>query len=250
MTKESNWKQKLTNTFDVGAAGGTSIIGEIAGGLIGTYVPGVTSIIMSYKQKRFENNVNTLLEQLKMKETEFEKRLSRIEKSGEFVSAFELVMDYVIEEPQEGKIQFMVNGLLQLSEHEEIKEDFILLYYDTLRDLRFVDIGVMRFYYVEKDNDLSSIRTYEDMLNELGVTEKQYTDIREKLVRMGLLSTKRDQEMDKLVEDVNEMKVFLEKTTQGKKAKLSSNKLTKRDRHVTSKFGRDFINFFVDTKLE
>ena len=59
---------------------------------------------------------------------------------------FTYVLDYVIDEKQELKIDIMVNGFINISHHEDISEDFVLTYYDVLRDLRLIDISVLRFY--------------------------------------------------------------------------------------------------------
>lgn len=56
-------------------------------------------------------------------------------------------MDYVIDEQQEGKIQYTVNGLLYIINHEQTSDDFILIYYDVLKELRMVDISVLRLMY-------------------------------------------------------------------------------------------------------
>jgi hypothetical protein len=244
--KATGLVKKIGDFFDVVGNGGTSIIGELAGGIIGDFLPGTTAIVLSYKQKRFEKNVLALFEQLNKREKELEERLSRLEKTDKFLSTFELVMDYVADEPQVDKIQFMANGLLELSKHDEVKDDFVLLYYDTLRDLRMVDIRVLRFYYVEDNPDLKSVRSYDEMLYQLGISEDQYRAVQEKLDRMGLLSTKREQEMNKLADSVNGILDYLGKASQGKNARLSAKKLSKRDRYTTSKFGREFVRFFLE----
>ncbi len=156
-------------------------------------------------------------------------------------------MGYIVDEPQEKKICYMVNGIVNLSGHEEIKEDFVLLYYDTLKELRLVDIGILKFYYdINTKFDQDTQKTYSDVLEELGITYEQYDAIRGKLNRMGLLGTKRDAEMDQLVENLNKLKDYIDKVSKGKNAKISIKKLFRRDGYTISRFGRDFVCFFLE----
>jgi hypothetical protein len=44
------------------------------------------------------------------------------------------------------KIEYLVNGLINIAAIPDIKEDFILTYYDTLKETRIRDIAVLKFY--------------------------------------------------------------------------------------------------------
>lgn len=247
MSDQGKWLKKVKDVLDVSAEGGVSIAGSIAEGMFGQVAPGLTTIYFSYKQKRSEKNMIRFRDELGVRQNEIVNRLSKSEeKLNNLDNVIKLVMGYVVDEPQEKKICYMVNGIVNLSGHEEIKEDFVLLYYDTLKELRLVDIGILKFYYdIDTKFDQDTQKTHSDVLEELGITYEQYDAIREKLNRMGLLGTKRDAEMDQLVENLNKLKDYIDKVSKGKNAKISIKKLSRRDKYTTSRFGRDFVSFFL-----
>ncbi|UVI27622.1 hypothetical protein [Paenibacillus spongiae] len=242
-------KRKIKDIFDVGGEGTASIIGSvISDGVAGQILPGVTSAYMSYKQKRTEQNIARFAEEVKAKEHLFDERLSRVEETvmeslkEKYVG---VVTEYAIDEIQEEKIKFLVNGLLSLSLHEVVQEDFVLTYYDTLRELRMADISVLKFYY-EISNGTNT-NQYTDLLPSWNLDEDQYLAVREKLARLGLLKTRRESEVDHLYRNVIDIQNFLEAASKGKSAKLARFKrLTKNDNYFISMFGRSFIEFFVN----
>lgn len=242
-----NWKKKMQDVVDVSAEGTTSIVGGIVEGLFGQFVPGLTTIYFSLKQKRFEKNMKRFQEEVKAREAEIKEKLEEKISKEEFEKIVEIILDYVGIESQEDKIKFIVNGLVNLAGHEEAKEDFVLLFYDTLRDMRLVDIAVLRFYYdLDTSLDQGNRKSFLNLIEELGITEQQYDAIKEKLSRMGLLQTKRDKEMDRLYQNVMEIESYLEKLSKGKKARLSTKKLPKVNSYSITKFGRDFVRFFTE----
>jgi len=233
-------KKKIEDVFDVGTEGAVSIIGELTGkSLFGTFAPRLTTAFFSYKQKRFEKNINKAIDELKKRETELNERLSAVENRQSFIESFELIWDYIIEEPQEQKIQYMVNGLVNLAGHEQIKEDFVLFYYDTLSNLRLVDIAILKLYY----GNYANAASYQDILDEFNIDYDQYNAVREKLVRMGLLKNKYTDDLDKLYKNVLTIQEYLD----GKSKKLKRlERLSKRDSYSISSLGENFIRFFLD----
>jgi hypothetical protein len=241
---KSKLKKKIEDVFDVGTEGAVSIIGELAGeSLFGTFAPGITTAIFSYKQKRFEKNINKAIDELKKREAELNERLSAVENRQSFIESFELIWDYIIDEPQEQKIKYMINGLVNLASHEQIKEDFVLFYYDTLRDLRLVDIDVLNLYYLSYSPVHSRVFNYHDILEKFDIDYNQYNAVREKLVRMGLLKTKHTDDLDKLYKNVLTIQEYLD----GKSKKLNRlERLSKSDGYSISSFGRNFVEFFLE----
>lgn len=53
----------------------------------------------------------------------------------------------LIDEYQKEKNEYMINGYIYLTDHAEITSDFVMHYYDLLKQLRMVDISVLRLYY-------------------------------------------------------------------------------------------------------
>jgi len=251
--KDNKIIKRLKETFDVGAEGAVSTIATFMGeSLLGQVLPGVTSVYFSYKQKRMEENMERLITEVKKHEDELNQRLSRLE-SGSIIKFRDtylgIISDYVIDEVQEDKIEFIVNGLVNLAGYEIIQDDFVLTYYDTLRDLRIIDIAILKMYYCSY-NALPT-KNFQEILNEFGMDYSQYDAVREKLSRMGLLRTRREKEMDDLYKNVIEIQGFIEELNKGKTKKLSRlNRLSKNDSYDISVFGRNFIEFFIDLKEE
>ncbi|CEO10752.1 Uncharacterised protein [[Clostridium] sordellii] len=221
-------------------------------GAAGTLVPGAMGIYLSHKQKRQEKMFEKFMLEIKDRVQILENRLGNMsdDQFNEFKEKyFVLISDYIVEEVQEEKIKYLANGFINLAEIRDINEDFVLMYYDTMKELRIRDIGVLKFY-----NDLHSPFIYGDdkpnyfnMLKELDIDDEQYTTIREKLVRVGLFTTKRENKLDDLYLNILNMQNYLEDISKGKKSKLKSLKrLDKNDSFQISKFGREFIKFFID----
>lgn len=158
---------------------------------------------------------------------------------------FGIIVDYVIDEVQEEKIKYIVNGFINLASIENPNEDFVLFYYDTLRELRIVDIAILKLYYG------ISQRHFTDLLEEFKIEYEQYDSIREKLVRLGLLTTKREAKIDDLYNNVINIQEFLESLSKGKNVKLKNFKrIEKKDACQISRFGREFDDFFINSQSE
>ena len=218
-------------------------------GVIGSVVPGVMNTYLSYKQKRQEKMFIKFMEEIESKIEILEERLKNMtpENYIEFRDKyFGLVSDYVLDEVQEEKIKYITKGFINLSQVNHINEDFVLTYYDTLKDLRIMDIAVLNLYYDIYNPFSKSEKTFHDILVEYHIDYDQYTAIREKLVRLGVLTTKRENRIDDLYNNILNMQDYLENTYKGKKVKLKPFKrIDKKDSFQISKFGREFIDFFI-----
>ncbi len=236
----------VEDVLDVGAEGTVSIVCSMAAeSLIGQVAPGVTTAVMAYKQKRFEKNIERFCQKIKDRQEEIDDRLVNLEEKhiAKFKNKyFPLVIDYVPDEPQEEKIDYLVNGLASIASCENLQEDFVLTYYDTLKDLRLADIDVLKFYY-----DIFCARIVLDsdraIFEESELSYEQYDAIRKKLVKMGLMQTLGEKEINRLYKAVIGIQDFL----QGKSKKLPSGKLPKSSaRYIISMFGVNFMEFFIE----
>lgn len=245
-------KEKAVDLFDSVKEPAFDMACEVfLDGVVGTVAPGIVTTYMSYKQKRQEKIYGKFMVETKGKIEVLEERLRRLDGSQYYRfkdEFFGLVSDYVIEEVQEEKIEYLVNGLINIAAIPDIKEDFILTYYDTLKELRIRDIAVLKFYedvYIRIENN----QTWMDICEELNISYEEYNSIREKLNRLGLLTTKRDIKIDDLYENILNIQEFLEKSYKGKNCKLKSfKKIDKKDSFQISKFGKEFIKFFNDVE--
>ena len=123
---------------------------------------------------------------------------------------FGLVSNYVLDEVQEEKIKYITNGFINLSQVSHIKEDFVLTYYDTLKDLRIIDIDILKLYYESYNPFTESGKTLNDIFKEYNIDYDQYDAIREKLARLGVLTTKREKKIDDLYNNILNMQDYLE----------------------------------------
>jgi hypothetical protein len=200
--------------------------------------------------KRLANELDSRIDEIKSNlESKTQDQKNRIDE------LFKYVMDYVIDEQQEEKIQFMVNGFINITEHEEVTDDFILTYYDVLKELRMVDISVLRFMYavnVMFGNQINE--TYLDIMERHGITYDQYESVRTNLLRIGLLTTKTDlnitEDLDEIANSFKQLYAYLEKLTnpkhRGTLPKLKVPKFKSKDKLEISRFGRDFVRFFLE----
>lgn len=139
--------------------------------------------MLAYKQKRQERNYEKFIEITNERCQELEDKLEKLSEASrsKFITEyFGIVSDYVLDEKQEEKIKYIVNGFINLASIENSKEDFVLTYYDTLKELRMVDIAVLRTY---KDIDLQ----LNDVMRDFDLDEDQLTAVKNKLVRQNLL---------------------------------------------------------------
>ena len=236
---------------------GIGMVGSSATDGVASFIPGVGNAYMSYKQSRLQRNFNTFEEQLSERVTRLAEifDLKNIEQKKELDRLYELVLGYVEDEPQEEKIKYLVTGFMNIAEHEKIKEDFVLVFYDMLRDLRIIDLTVLKLYGKNYLNELAeTVNSYQDVLDMHGISYEQYETIRKNLVRKGILTTKTDIILEKDLEGIekaiNELQKFVSMATNPKnKSKLPTLKklaLKSKDRLELTKFGKDFIRYFLE----
>ena len=239
----------------------TSLVGDILVDTASSLVPGVSGAVQGYKRVRFEKNITTFTEELHSKIEEIRVNLeSKTDEQKEKIDQlFNYVMDYIIDEQQEEKIQYMVNGFVNITEHEQVSDDFILTYYDVLKELRMVDISVLRLMYTSRYIfDQETKETFQDVMERHGISYEQYESVRRNLLRIGLLTTKTDLNItDDLVEiskKFKELYTYLDKLTnpkfKGSLPKLKEPRLKSKENFEMSTFGRDFVRFFLGLEKE
>ena len=242
-----NLKEEAKNLAQAAAESGAEQVCELLlEGVVGTVAPGAVSTVLAYRQKRQEKMYLLFLEELRQRMQIVEERLQKLSSHSLLVfreKYFGMISDYALEEVQEEKIAYMVNGLANLAAIEEPKEDFVLQYYDTLLELRLLDLAVLKNFYARSHR---AGETYHELLPKLGIDTGQYVMIKEKLTRLGLLETDKGERDEKLYENMLVMQDHLSSLAQGKK--LSTGKrfksVKKRDSYHISKYGRSFIEFF------
>lgn len=247
-------KQKAIDLFDATKEPATEMACSLfLEGVAGTIIPGVMSSVLAYKQKRQERMFERFMIEMKDRLIVLEEKLIELDpdKFIEFKDKyFGLISDYALDEVQEEKIQYIANGFVNAAGIQELSEDFVLMYYDTLKELRVLDIGVLTFYYNLR-YDYETSETYVDILQRFNIDYEQYNAIRERLLRLGLLTSKRDENKDNLYANILLLQETFEKTLKGNKVNnVRFKKLDKKDSLQISKFGREFVEFFTEHNQE
>ena len=231
---------------------------EIVGSAMVDLVPVVGKVAANHYMRKRIKNTETLMSELNQRMVEIETALKT--KTPEEKEVLDDLMAYVYEQAmetqQKDKISYMVNGFTNLTKVEQPSTDITYIYYDTLSQLTVLDISVLKLYgrfYVEVD----SATNYSEVLEEFGIEYHQYDAVRKNLQRMSLLEDAEEESFDKHFKDF--VKVF----NQNMKILTSLKNLSKfnprdfgrlknikeyrpREQLRISKFGREFLRFFVE----
>ncbi|GIN96129.1 hypothetical protein J6TS1_19990 [Siminovitchia terrae] len=268
--KKEDLKESIKDTaadiiLDVGSKAAAEVVKETVTGLLkevlvdtgASMIPGISGAISGYKRARFERNIKQFTNELSLKVEDLRINLEQktAEQKEQLDQLLAYILDYVIDEQQEEKIEFMVNGFVQMTEHENITEDFVLTYYDVLKELRLVDISVLRLMYTSfYMYDQANRETYIDVMEKHGISLEQYESVRRNLHRRGLLTTKTDlninDDLDQIHKTFKELFAYLKKLTnprfKGSLPTLREPKFKSKDNLQISKFGREFVHFFLN----
>lgn len=228
----------------------TGLVAELAIDGVASLVPGLSGVYGSLKRAKLERNMQSFSDDLASRITELQTNLENktSEQKQQIDKLYGYVMDYVIDEQQQDKIKYMVNGFVKLTEHENVTEDFVLTYYDVLKELRIVDIAVLRLYNYSHNQERE---TFEDIMEQHGLSYDQYDSIRNNLFRLGILTTKTEKkildDLKNLFQSIKDIHDYLEKQAKGKRtSNLKLKRLNSDDRFELSKFGRDIVKFFFN----
>ncbi len=210
-------------------------------GVAGVVVPGVGNLILSYKQQRTEKNLEMFVSQIVARQDEFNARLNALdpEKLQKITKHyFGVVTDYVLDVRQQEKINFIVNGYINMTSMDNLNDDVVITYYDTLDQLTLLDIAVLKSHYITYFQDENNIQFMEQLI------PGQRRLIHEKLLRLGLVSSKHEEKMDK---NIQNMGTYLQDLQKGKKnAKLKYEKVWGSDSFRLTEYGRQFLGFFMN----
>ncbi|WP_240377962.1 hypothetical protein [Bacillus piscicola] len=211
----------------------THSAGELLVDTVSSLVPGVGGTISSYKRIRAEKNLKALVYHLHDNHEKLIENLSKqTEENREKLDELLLfVLEIATEEHQEEKIEYMVNGYICLTDHTEITFDFVMHYYDLLKQLRMVDISVLRLYYRSSylfDSE-ENRETFKDVMEKHGMSYDQYNSVRETLKRSGLLELEVkddiDNDMSELQDGINKIVKYIEHVNG--KSKMKPPKISK-----------------------
>lgn len=219
---------------------------EAATGAVSALSPRIGGVMIAYKQKRWERNWEKYISLIAEHQEEFNDRLNKLEENQRKEIKeiyFPLVSDYVGEQKQAEKIEFIVNGFINLSSGINMQEDAAMMYYDTLDQLSLLDLRVLKLYnrrYLneEKGDDIYSV------MNDYQIDSAQVSLIKEKLLREGLLLSQNDEKMEENINNISEFVDGLSKNKKNQKLRRI-NKISRSESYKITSYGRKFLNFFT-----
>ena len=215
-------------------------VANLAGELIGAVCPRVNNIRLSYKQNRLERNVSIMLNRLVEKQKELTSRIDEIQKNVEgrnFIQqSSEMLLDSIVDEIETSKVQYSVNGYVNLIQTENANLDMSLMFFKTISELNDIDIQILKTYDWRNQDKMASITPFN---SEFDYSQLQY--IKEKLLRFGLLNSKNEKLSAKNQEIIIEYlqkfnKDFTSKNPKGVKIP-KFNKLQSTDRYSITSLG-------------
>lgn len=232
--------------------------------MTGSAIPAIGPAIASFKNNIRMRNIEKLLEELNKGQLDLENKFQNksMEEKEILDNIFGMVVDKVSNTLQDEKIKYMVNGYSDILKLENPSFDIAYLYFDTLDKMTILDIEVLKESYplpIEgQENEQSST-----IFERFDIVPSQYKAVQENLYRMGLLENVYDDKLEKDLENIvkylNEVRGVTKGLTEkasGKKGvrlnKLTNSnlKLKAKDRLKISKFGYDFVEFFIKTEKE
>lgn len=222
-------------------------------------VPGVSGIYQNLKLKREVEAIRQILILIEERIDDVNSLLKKMDaesrKNAE--QAFEYMYEYAVEEKQKEKITYMINGFINLITLEKaISNEFIITYYDVLRELRMVDIAVLKYMYDLKFGNRIQSKTIIEFNNEIkqefNIDDDQIISVRRNLERLGLLSIKYSSrivdDLNNINDQIKNIKKIFESMGSGRRnirLKINEVSIKSSNRHEVSKFGREFIEFFM-----
>jgi hypothetical protein len=248
--RNKSFSQRLKEIIGIGTEPGISTLSEIfLEGALGAVVPGVSSLILNYKQNRLETNLQRFIYEIKARMDVIEEQFSRLSEKNrmqirEYFAG--LLCDYVIDEQEEEKIKYIANGFVSLTGQETLETHQTFLFLYILKNLRIVDLKVLF--------DLNKVflhgGNFKKYLDSIGIDSEHYKMSKEKLLKQGLLKSSYDDEYQKIVKKVNDLTDYALSLHKGKPNRLASNfasfKPKDREHLSSSQLGSSFIAFFSE----
>ena len=228
----------VTSVADIVTTESTSLL---FGSIIGAAAPRINSVRMNYLQKRFENRIETALKIMQDKIATIENNYELL--SEELQEKFrglyvEWFLDNLYSERQPSKVVCHVNGYINMMSNET-NDDIMIMFFDTLNQLTQLDIDVLKLYSTDaNENAWNLIERY-------GIESDQLQIIKEKLVRFGLVYSKRDDLRDENIDAVVKYLFALEAESKKKSPKnIKMKNITKpksSESYSITRLGRDFL---------
>lgn len=225
-------------------------------------IPGIGGAITEFRTNKKIKNLEVMVQAISKRDEELKEKFEKQTLKNKQIldEIFEMVMSKIESTNQAEKIEFMINGYSEFLSLDNPSFDVAYLYFDTLDKLTILDISALKLSYkANTRQEIGGYNSAEELLAAFDINVDQYVAIRENLYRLGLMENDYD---DKLVKDLKNLEAAIEEIrgstesiikvlsgARNARAKSLSSKskvrLRAKDRLKISKFGRDFIRFFI-----
>lgn len=229
-------------------------IQTLTGGLLGAVAPSLFGVKLSFQQKRFERNMIKMVTSLREKQEIIEQRMNQLnpEVQQKFISGSyrDVLLDNIISENQEQKVQDNINGYINLMGIENPNDDIVFTFFHTLSQMNELDIRILRLYRPTYEMSEEDQESFQDVMRDEDIDQSQYNFIREKLCRVGMLysknTEKRDENLDILGEKLTELikQLHSKKSKEVKTPRLK--RITRSESYRITKLGRQYLSFIED----
>lgn len=222
---------------------------QVMGGVIGGLLPRVNGVRLSFKQNRFERNVNRALTELSNQIGNMDAKIATLE--DELLEKFrglyvEWLLDSMQDEKQIEKVPMYVNGYVNMM-NNTTNDDLMLMFFSTLSDLTELDMLVLEMYHYKGQVDFLFLTEEKHFSNE------QIAMIKEKLLRNGLLESKNDEQRDLNLDEVTRFVTELAKQMKARNPKdvkaAKIKKVPRSESYKITPLGRSYLEMTGVVKL-
>lgn len=230
-------------------------------------IPGIGGAITEFRTSKKIRNLEVMVQVINKRNEELKEKFEKqtLENKEILDNIFEMVMQKIESTNQSEKIEFMINGYSEFLNLDNPSFDVAYLYFDTLDKLTILDISVLKLSYKTNTlDDIDGYSSYTELLEAFDINYDQYVAVRENLYRLGLMQNEYD---NKLAKDIKNLQIAIDEIRNSTESILNSlsgkrnqklKKLTAKskislkakDKLKISKFGKDFIRFFIINNQE
>lgn len=224
-------------------------VGVLAGEIVGAVLPVANNIRLSYKQNRLERNVVEALQIIQNRQEEIESQVKTLQKEHQQYQrkVTEVMLDNIVDEPQEKLVKYNVNGYINLLKTNNTSVDIALMFFQTLAQLNDLDIRVLKVYsHLTMDQGENIM----DICQDLHIDYEQIRFVKEKLERFGLLQSKNEEINDtNLGEIVKYLQTVERENRKSKPKDVKIPKLKKvsgKDTYKITPLGRQYLTMIEE----
>lgn len=229
-------------------------IQTLTGGLLGAVAPSLLGVKLSFQQKRFERNMIKMVTSLREKQEIIEQRMNQLNPDVQqrFISGpyRDVLLDNIISENQEQKVQDNINGYINLMGIENPNDDIVFTFFHTLSQMNELDIRILRLYRPTYEMSEEEQESFQDVMRDEDIDQSQYNFIREKLCRLGMLYSKNTEQRDENLDILGEKLTELIKQLHSKKPKEVKaprlKRITRSESYRITRLGRQYLYFIED----